>query len=497
MDGAVTTRSAEDRPSDASVVPPRGAAGAAPAAAPSLPQADPGTRLSFLARHRRRHRGAALLGGADVSTCVVVALVFGGLETAPLLLGPVVCGTLALNARAGLYRPGLEAYALEELPALLSRAAVVWCAATGLLASFLPAGPSLPVLAGAVVSTGVLAGTARAVVHGSRRRRARKRPRPALVVGHGDAARAVAAVLAAHPRYGLRPIGFVDPHAGDGAVVAPLPVITAPEDVVRAVIQNEVGDVVFLRPPWGEAEEAALARLLGERGLTGWLIGAGTAPDGRSGPAGSAHVWGFSCRRLDLEPARLVRRRRKRLLDLLLVVPALVVAAPLLVACALAVRLSDGPGVLFRQERIGLGSRPFVLLKFRSLRPADEWESATRWSVADDARMSRVGRVLRRTSLDELPQLWNVLRGDMSLVGPRPERLHFVEQFSRRLPGYADRHRAPAGITGLAQVHGLRGDTSIEDRARLDNHYIDTWSLRQDLQILCRTAASAFRQEGA
>ncbi|GAA3098383.1 hypothetical protein GCM10020254_49700 [Streptomyces goshikiensis] len=160
--------------------------------------------------------------------------------------------------------------------------------------------------------------------------------------------------------------------------------------------------------------------------------------------------------------------------------------------CALAVRLSDGPGVIFRQERVGLYGRPFTLLKFRTLR-ADAHESATRWTVAGDHRMSPVGSFLRKSSLDELPQLWNVVCGDMSLVGPRPERPFFVAKFAAVHPGYEARHRMPVGITGLAQINGLRGDTSIEDRARFDNHYIDTWSLWQDLWILARTAASFFR----
>lgn len=172
------------------------------------------------------------------------------------------------------------------------------------------------------------------------------------------------------------------------------------------------------------------------------------------------------------------------------------VTAPLLLGCALAVRLADGPGVLFRQERIGRGGRPFTLLKFRTWNPCDEHESATRWSLDGEHRMSRPGRLLRRTSLDELPQLWNVLRGEMSLVGPRPERPFFVEQFVRTCPEYGARHRMAPGMTGLAQVHGLRGDTCVEDRARFDNLYIDGWSLRQDLLILLRTVASVVRLEG-
>jgi lipopolysaccharide/colanic/teichoic acid biosynthesis glycosyltransferase len=146
--------------------------------------------------------------------------------------------------------------------------------------------------------------------------------------------------------------------------------------------------------------------------------------------------------------------------------------------------------VLFRQERIGRGALPFTMLKFRSLTPSSEHESRVRWSISADDRLGPVGRLLRLSSLDELPQLINVLRGDMSLVGPRPERPFFVEQFQRLYGGYADRHRVPAGITGWAQIHGLRGDTSIEERVRFDNYYIENWSLGLDLKIIIRTVGS-------
>ncbi len=121
-------------------------------------------------------------------------------------------------------------------------------------------------------------------------------------------------------------------------------------------------------------------------------------------------------------------------------------------------------------------------------------ESDVQWSVDEDARVTRLGAVMRKTSLDELPQLWNVLRGDMSLVGPRPERPYFVDQFEKEVPRYCDRHRVPVGLTGLAQVNGLRGDTSIEDRAWFDNHYIENWSVGGDLLILARTAGAVIRQ---
>jgi lipopolysaccharide/colanic/teichoic acid biosynthesis glycosyltransferase len=188
-------------------------------------------------------------------------------------------------------------------------------------------------------------------------------------------------------------------------------------------------------------------------------------------------------------------RRTKRLLDLTVACALLVLASPLAAMCAVAVRLEGGPGVLFRQRRVGLEGVEFVMLKFRTLKPADHQEADTRWTVKGDARMGPVGSLLRKTSLDELPQLWNVVRGEMSLVGPRPERPHFVDQFSQTCPGYALRHRVPAGLTGWAQVHGFRGDTSIELRARLDNYYIDNWSLAADLKILLLTFRAMFSRD--
>jgi lipopolysaccharide/colanic/teichoic acid biosynthesis glycosyltransferase len=357
-----------------------------------------------------------------------------------------------------------------------------------------------------------VAGGLRAAVYGTRRRMARRRPTSTLVVG-ADAASAarIAAVLHARPEYGMRPVGLAAPapvrpappqppqnvHMASPYGVPPpvLPVLPSPGDVTRAVIQNAVRDAVVAGPATLDARTTATVRLLAAQGCRLWQV------DGerRGKGAGAGHLWGHPCRRLDPYPPTAGRTARggKRLLDAGVAATALLCLAPVLAACALAMRLADGPGVIFRQERIGLHGRPFTLLKFRTLRPADEHESATLWNIADDHRMSRAGRLMRRTSLDELPQLWNVLRGDMSLVGPRPERPYFVAQFSQTLPGYADRHRMPAGITGLAQVHGLRGDTSIADRARFDNHYIDSWTLWQDVSILLRTAATLFRCGGS
>ncbi len=153
--------------------------------------------------------------------------------------------------------------------------------------------------------------------------------------------------------------------------------------------------------------------------------------------------------------------------------------------------------MIFRQVRVGRDGRLFEVLKFRSMRPEAPGEADVRWSIAADERVGPVGRFIRRTSLDELPQLFNILRGDMTIVGPRPERPHFVEQFSGEWPHYTYRHRVPVGLTGLAQVSGLRGDTSIDERARYDNYYIENWSLWLDVKVILRTVRQVLGARGA
>ncbi|GAA2613549.1 sugar transferase [Streptomyces axinellae] len=465
-------------------------------------------------RPRGRRAFAALLAAdclAAGATCAAPGVTAGG-----HLLTVLVPGLLTLtvlNARGGLYRPTALTGALDELPALLGHIAAIWCVLATALAATWPAHAlGWSTLAGLAATHSALACAARAAVHGVRRAAARHRPAPTLVVGRGPVARRLVDALREHPEYGMRPVGVLHP-AADGPDDArwdagedPLPLLVSRDSVLRAVAQDSVRDAVFTDPGTDEARTAELFRLLTGQGCTVWLLdlpASDALPLGHrplTGPVrapAAAHLWGFRCHRVVPLGPHASGRLRKRALDLVVAVVALLFAAPLLVACALAVRWADGPGVLFRQERVGQDGRPFVLLKFRTLRPADTHESATLWSIANDERMSGVGRTLRRTSLDELPQLWNVVRGDMSLVGPRPERPHFVQRFSLSYPRYAARHRMPGGVTGLAQVHGLRGDTSIEDRARFDNHYIDTWSLWQDVRILLRTAASLFRPAGS
>jgi Undecaprenyl-phosphate glucose phosphotransferase len=182
----------------------------------------------------------------------------------------------------------------------------------------------------------------------------------------------------------------------------------------------------------------------------------------------------------------------KRLMDgIISVVTLALLSVPFAVIAALIKATSPGP-VFYRQERMGLDGKPFAVYKFRSMTVDAERDSGPVWARRDDPRRTRIGRLLRRFSLDELPQLWNVLRGEMSLVGPRPERPFFVEQFKERLPQYMLRHKVKSGMTGWAQVNGWRGNTSIEKRIEYDLYYIENWSVSLDLKIMWLTVIRGF-----
>jgi exopolysaccharide biosynthesis polyprenyl glycosylphosphotransferase len=301
-----------------------------------------------------------------------------------------------------------------------------------------------------------------------------------LIIGTGPVGLEVADALVENPEFGLAASGFVDRYED----TAPLPVVGRPEHLPEILRLTNVRHVILA---FGAADDPELVSIvrrchdqcvqfyavprLFELGVSAEDVGhevSGLPLVPVRRPGASASMW----------PA-------KRALDIVTSLLLLVVAAPILVACALAVKLTSTGPVFFRQVRIGVGGRPFEILKFRTMRVNED--SATQWSVQEDDRVTRVGRFLRPTHLDELPQLFNVLRGEMSLVGPRPERPHFVEQFGEEIDGYHFRHRVPVGMTGWAQVNGYWGDTSIETRVRLDNRYIENWSLWRDLVIGLRT----------
>ncbi|GGW36886.1 transferase [Streptomyces lucensis JCM 4490] len=446
------------------------------------PRAGSGSGLPLRRRPERAASSLPLLA-ADLLAAPTGGAALGGLAR-PLPVAFLMCGALLLRPRSARPVSGV----LDELPAVSGRIAVVWLALAALLAAHAPgrALSARTLLLGWTLHV-MAACAGRSLVHWRRRVALLRRPRTALVVGPAATAQRVAAALLRHPCCGVRPVGVVAEHP-DGS--DRLPVLTTGEEVERALIQNGVRVVLTVHPAV-PTEQGPLLRALAESGCTVWEVDTDC-------PAYTVRdrLAGFAVRRLHLGSHRRTDVG-KRLLDGVVSGTLLVLVSPLLLVCAVVLRLTEGPGVVFRQKRIGKDGRPFTLLKFRTHRPVDEHESATRWSVAGERRMSPFCRFLRQSSLDELLQLWNVFRGDMSLVGPRPERPYFVTQFSQTYPGYAARHRMQTGITGLAQINGLRGDTSIEDRARFDNAYIDNWSLWQDVCILLRTAAALVRSTGS
>jgi exopolysaccharide biosynthesis polyprenyl glycosylphosphotransferase len=308
--------------------------------------------------------------------------------------------------------------------------------------------------------------------------------RSTVLIGGGPVAAELARILAEHREYGIALAGFVD-DGDDCPAQEYLPRLGRLGNLDNSVTRVDADTLLVADGGFDESElmDAVrtdvcqhanlfiLPRLYHFHTHTGMADHIGSIPI-------------MQIRNPNLHgPARLIKRG----FDIGVAVIALVVLSPLLAVVALAVRVEGGAGVIFRQTRVGRDGKHFELLKFRSMRPATEFESQTKWCVAADERIGPVGRFLRCTSIDELPQLWNILRGDMALVGPRPERPHFVQQFSTQFDRYAYRHRVQVGLTGFAQVSGLRGDTSIADRARYDNFYIENWSLWLDIKIILRT----------
>lgn len=312
-----------------------------------------------------------------------------------------------------------------------------------------------------------------------------------LVIGGGAQAADLLTLLTRHPRYGLFPVGFVD-DAATGPADAVANRLGRVDDLDR-VFRSHDCDVILIAD--GELSESVLLDVVRRPAcLAADLL---ILPRLHQFHAGVPdHIGSMPIMRIRAPSLRGPALAVKRLSDVVLSAVALVLLSPLLALCALAVYVDGGPGVIFRQERVGRDGRRFTCLKFRSLRPGTAREADTRWSIADDARMGPLGRVLRRLSLDELPQLWNILRGDMTFIGPRPERPHFVDKFTEECPRYQYRHRVRAGLTGLAQVSGLRGDVPIAERARTDNYYIENWSPWLDVKVLIRTFVEVFLARG-
>jgi Undecaprenyl-phosphate glucose phosphotransferase len=317
--------------------------------------------------------------------------------------------------------------------------------------------------------------------------------RYAVVVGAGEAAAEVLRVLARRPDVGIRVVGLLsDKREVPDVSVRWLGGI----EEIRAVLARETIDLVFIALP--HAEYPRLTMVLNEIGDE--PVGIHFVPDVfalaslRGGIEEFETIPFIHLRGSPLHGWNLVLKRG---IDVGLGSLALVLAAPLMLAIAVLVKLTSPGPVLYGQERMGLDGRRFPILKFRTMHVGAETTSGPVWARPEDPRRTRLGALLRRSSLDELPQLFNVLRGEMSLVGPRPERPSFVEEFRRKVPGYMLRHTVKAGITGWAQINGWRGNTSIEKRIEYDLYYIERWSIGFDLKILLQTLWLGFRNRNA
>ena len=317
----------------------------------------------------------------------------------------------------------------------------------------------------------------------------------ALVVGSGAGAEALIHRLEMFPEYGYELIGVIDDHLRLGEDYHRVPVIGGRGDLAHMVMRHSVDEVFMALPPGDDRELLGLIDVIADtraeiKILPGLLdiMASGVVADDIDG------IPLVGVRRSRLVGANLVV---KRVFDLVLSVLLLIPGIPLMAIIAIAIRLdSPGPAV-YRQERVGKDGRAFTAYKFRSMMPDAEADTGPVFTSRADPRITKVGRFLRRTSFDEVPQVLNVLRGEMSLVGPRPERPHFVAQFEQEVAGYAQRHEVRPGITGWAQLNDLRQDTSIEQRTIYDTYYVDNWSLTFDLKILVTTFIRVFAHRNA
>lgn len=308
-----------------------------------------------------------------------------------------------------------------------------------------------------------------------------------LIVGANRNARNLIEWTKQNPHFGHRIEGILAKESElVGKHLDGVPIIGTVEECEKFVEQLHPDEVVVADPTLPKEKVADLL-LRCEDGFVSFKV--------------AADLYGLVTSNLDVEYVASVpllglrplplddlwNRIQKRLFDFSVSALLLVLTGPLWLMAAFAIKMTDGGNVFYKQERIGQDGKGFILYKFRTMCSDAEQKTGPVWAKQEDARCTPVGKILRRFNMDELPQLWNVLRGDMSVVGPRPERPHFVNQFRDEIPRYMARHKIKSGITGWAQVNGLRGNTSLQERIKYDLYYAENWSLLFDLEILFMT----------
>ena len=313
-----------------------------------------------------------------------------------------------------------------------------------------------------------------------------------LVVGAGTLGQETAQKLLGHRELGFEVAGYLDDDpAKQGRLLAGVPVLGPVSDIERVLGDGGVDSVWVALPLEAHQKMMMVLQTVGRECVDVKLV-----PDVLQYATLKATLEdldGTPVINLSQAPLQGWNSLIKRSMDMALAGSGLFALSPFLPLAAAAIWLEDRGPIFYRQERMGLDGRPFMILKFRSMRVDAETSSGPVWAIKDDPRRTWVGSWLRRWSLDELPQLWNVLVGDMSIVGPRPERPTFVKEFKHKVPQYMVRHRVKSGITGWAQVHGWRGNTSIRKRIEYDLYYIENWSLKLDFKILWMTLRHGLR----
>ncbi len=409
-----------------------------------------------------------MLVGSDAIAVTLGVVVTGVGATMAAFYGLVALGAAAA---AGLYRPRIGGRAGDQAGRLIMAASIP---AFGLLRW--TSGDTAIRL---VATTACLLIGARVAVDASQRS-ARRRgllTQQTLIIGTGAAGRKVSRLLREHPELGHRPCGQLpDDLAGDA------------QSVSEMLARFDVSQVLICAPGAAGAEHASVLRACRDHGVRVSVLP--QFPElGLAVPRACLdEIWGIPFVPLRPGPDAPARRAAARLIDLSVGTVLLLATAPLVLILTLAVWVDLGLPPLFRQVRVVGRGRLATIAKLRTLRPAGDPD--TTWAALP-GQTTRFGRLMRSTHADELPQLASVVRGDMALVGPRPERPHFARLLSGSVAGYAARERVRSGLTGWAQVHGLTGETSLEDRARFDNFYVEYWSIWLDLLILLRTGLAA------
>lgn len=433
--------------------------------------------------------------------CDILAIALAWSLTKPwsALAGVYVAGGLLSLRAAGLYEPCFSRRLLDDATRLTMAMGVPLLVVIPVMHRLGDVSRVPPTAAAVVVAVYVGRGCGHLVIR--RNRMNGRLVDRAVIVGTGQVARELAQHLA-DPTYGLQVTGFVEGGPVDAEGLT-LPVLGSIEDLDELLEDGATAHVLVAFGHTREADMIGVLRAAVDNHVDVHVVPRFFDLGLPVLPRAAEEIEGIPLSRIRRSAPRQASWRLKRALDVSLASVALTVLAPAMAVIAIGVRMTSPGPILFRQKRIGRHGRPFNLLKFRSL-PADHTDSrvaetqigqpVATWNLPQSrCSPTRFGAWLRASSMDELPQLINILKGDMSLVGPRPECPGFVDQFACAIPGYSARHRLPVGLTGWSQVNGLRQETSIAQRARFDNHYIERWSLWLDVQILLRTVAVVVR----